>query len=103
MAGGHPVVALVSGVNRLDERLLAAVAGDPVGKADAEMARDATGYSIGGVPPFGHATDVPVFMDRDLLGHEVLWAAAGRPDAVFEISPDRLQELSHATVADIKS
>ena len=45
----------------------------------------------------------PVFMDRDLLVHEVVWAAAGRPDAVFEISPDRLQELSHATVADIKS
>ena len=103
VAGGKPVVALVSGANRLDEKRLAAVAGEPVAKADAETARDATGYSIGGVPPFGHATEVPVFMDRDLLGHEVLWAAAGRPDCVFEISPDRLQELSHATVADIKS
>ena len=103
VAGGKPVVALVSGANRLDEKRLAAVAGEPVAKADAETARDATGYSIGGVPPFGHATEVPVFMDRDLLGHEVVWAAAGRPDAVFEISPDRLQELSHATVADIKS
>ena len=103
VAGGKPVVALVSGANRLDEKRLATVAGEPVAKADAEMARDATGYSIGGVPPFGHATEVPVFMDRDLLGHEVVWAAAGRPDAVFEISPDRLQELSHATVADIKS
>jgi Cys-tRNA(Pro) deacylase len=103
IAGGKPVVALVSGANRLDEKRLAAVAGEPVAKADAETARDATGYSIGGVPPFGHATEVPVFMDRDLLGHEVLWAAAGRPDSVFEISPDRLRELSHATVADIKS
>jgi len=102
VAGGKPVVALVSGANRLDEKRLAAVAGEPVAKADAETARDATGYSIGGVPPFGHATDVPVFMDRDLLGHEVVWAAAGRPDSVFEISPDRLQELSRATVADIK-
>src|SRR5256885_14779847 len=69
MAGGHPVVALVSGVNRLDERLLAAVAGDPVGKADAEAARTATGYAIGGGPPFGPATAVPRFMDRDLLVH----------------------------------
>jgi len=102
VAGGRPVVALVSGANRLDETRLAAVAGEPVTKADAEVARTATGYAIGGVPPFGHATDVPVFMDRDLLGHSVVWAAAGRPDSVFEISPGRLRELSEAVVADLK-
>jgi prolyl-tRNA editing enzyme YbaK/EbsC (Cys-tRNA(Pro) deacylase) len=103
MADGHPVVALVSGVNRLDESRLGAAAGEPVIKADPEVARSATGYSIGGVPPFGHATQVPVFMDRDLLGHRVVWAAAGRPDSVFEIEPDRLRELSGATVADLKA
>jgi prolyl-tRNA editing enzyme YbaK/EbsC (Cys-tRNA(Pro) deacylase) len=102
IAAGRPVVALVSGANRLDERRLAAVAGDPVSKADAETARAATGYSIGGVPPFGHATAVPVFMDRDLLGYEVVWAAAGRPDSVFEIEPGRLLELSGAQVVDLK-
>src|SRR5438105_5141662 len=102
VAGGKPVVALVSGANRLDEKRLAAVAGVPVAKADAQTARDATGYSIGGVPPFGHATDVPVFMDRDLLGHDVVWAAAGRPDSVFEIEPERLRELSNAVVMDLK-
>ncbi|HEV1991830.1 MAG TPA: YbaK/EbsC family protein [Candidatus Dormibacteraeota bacterium] len=102
VAAGRPVVALVSGANRLDEKRLAAVAGEPVLKADAETARTATGYSIGGVPPFGHATDIPVFMDRDLLGYEVVWAAAGRPDSVFEIAPDRLRDLSSATVADLK-
>ena len=102
VAAGRPVVALVSGANRLDESRLEAAAGTPVTKADAEVARSATGYAIGGVPPFGHATDVPVFMDRDLLGHQVVWAAAGRPDSVFEIDPDRLRELSQATVADLK-
>lgn len=102
VAAGRPVVALMSGANRLDESRLAAVAGGPVAKADAATARAATGYAIGGVPPFGHATPVPVFMDRDLLGYRVVWAAAGRPDAVFEISPERLQELSNATVADLK-
>src|SRR3984893_1295796 len=102
VAGGRPVVALVSGANRLDETRLAAVAGEPVTKADAETARAATGYAIGGVPPFGHATDVPVFMDRDLFGYGVVWAAAGRPDSVFEISPERLRELSQAVVADLK-
>src|SRR6266851_3032685 len=71
MAAGRPVVALVSGANRLDEARLGAAAGEPVTKADAEVVRTATGYAIGGVPPFGHATGVPVFMDRELLGYEV--------------------------------
>jgi prolyl-tRNA editing enzyme YbaK/EbsC (Cys-tRNA(Pro) deacylase) len=102
VAAGRPVVALMSGANRLDEKRLATVAGEPVLKADAETARAATGYSIGGVPPFGHATEVPVFMDRDLLGYEVVWAAAGRPDSVFEIAPDRLRDLSNAAVSDLK-
>ena len=102
VAAGRPVVALVSGANRLDERMLAAVAGDPVAKADAETARTATGYAIGGVPPFGYATQVPVFMDRDLLSYPAVWAAAGRPDSVFEIEPDRLRELSNAVVIDIR-
>jgi len=102
VAGGKPVVALVSGANGLDEKRLAAVAGEPVVKADADTARTATGYAIGGVPPFGHSTDVPVFMDRELLEHRVVWAAAGRPDSVFEIEPERLRELSNAGVMDLK-
>jgi prolyl-tRNA editing enzyme YbaK/EbsC (Cys-tRNA(Pro) deacylase) len=102
VAGGKAVVALVSGANRVDEKRLGAIAGDPLTKADAETARSATGYSIGGVPPFGHATEVPIFMDRDLLGYVVVWAAAGRPDSVFEIDPARLRELSGATVVDLK-
>ena len=102
VAAGKAVVALVSGANRVDEKRLGVAAGDPVVKADAETARSATGYSIGGVPPFGYATEVPVFMDRDLLGYDVVWAAAGRPDSVFEIAPERLRELSRATVVDLK-
>lgn len=102
MAGGRPVVALVSGANRVDETRLGELAGRPVTKADAGAARAATGYSIGGVPPFGHATAVPVYMDRDLLAYPVVWAAAGRPDSVFEIDPRRLREMSNAVVADLK-
>ena len=100
-AGGRPVLALVSGANRLDPARLEAVAGGPVLKADAETARAATGYAIGGVPPFGHATALPVFMDRDLQRYEVVWAAAGRPDSVFPISPARLVELSGAQVSEL--
>ena len=102
VAGGRPVVALVSGANRLDEKRLGQVAGHPVTKADADTAQAATGFAIGGVPPFGHATELPVFMDRDLFGYAVVWAAAGRPDSVFEIQPDRLRELSKAVVVDLK-
>ena len=102
VAGGRPVIVLVSGPNRLDEHRLAELAGSPVEKADAETARTATGYSIGGVPPFGHTTEMPVYMDRDLLAYPVVWAAAGRPDSVFEIEPQRLRELSGATVMDVR-
>lgn len=97
-AGGRPVIALVSGSNRLDVERLEALAGAPVARADADVARSATGYAIGGVPPFGHATALPVYMDRDLERHDVVWAAAGRPDAVFPISPARLATLSGARV-----
>lgn len=102
LVGGQPVVALVSGANRLDEAALAAAAGGPVGRADAASVREATGYSIGGVPPFGHDRELPVYCDRDLLQHPTVWAAAGRPDTVFEITPERLVELSGATVADLR-
>ena len=101
-AGGRPIVVLASGSNRvLLERLEPAV-GAPLLKADAARTRDATGFAIGGVPPFGHASALPVYMDRDLLNYDVVWAAAGRPDSVFAISPARLRELARAAVLDIK-
>jgi prolyl-tRNA editing enzyme YbaK/EbsC (Cys-tRNA(Pro) deacylase) len=95
-AGAHPLVALVSGANRVDLRRLEALTGGSVARADAGTARTATGYAIGGVPPFGHAIAMPVYMDRDLTAFDIVWAAAGRPDAVFAITPTRLAELSGA-------
>ena len=100
-AAGSPVIALVSGANRLDTAKLEAIAGAPVARADPDTARRATGFAIGGVPPFGHAQALPVFMDRDLERYELVWAAAGRPDAVFPITPARLKELSAARVEDL--
>ena len=101
MAGAQPVVALVSGANRLDTTRLEALTGARVTRADAGRAREATGYSIGGVPPFGHATRLPVFMDRDLAGRGPHHVVAGRPDAVFAIPPARLAELSGARVEEL--
>ena len=98
LSGGVPVLALVSGSNRLDTDRLAARTGGQITRADADAVRDATGYAIGGIPPLGHATTLPVYCDEDLLLHDVVWAAAGTPDTVFAVSPDRLVEATGAQV-----
>ena len=97
-----PVMALVGGDARLDEDLLlGATGGSAVGRADADVVRRATGYPIGGVPPFGHATDLPTVIDRRLLSHDAVWAAAGTPRHVFRVAPADLVRLSGGTVADV--
>jgi Cys-tRNA(Pro) deacylase len=101
---GEPVMALVSGPNRLDERKLAALRGvgrKKIRRADADTAKATTGFSIGGVPPFGHKSSLPVYVDRDLTRFEVVWAAAGTPFAVFAITPEELVSASRGTVADL--
>ena len=103
MAGEEPFVALTSGPNRADtERLSRLMGGRPVRQATADEARAATGFAIGGTPPFGHPQPLRVLCDRDLLGHEVLWAAAGTPSSVFPISPQDLLRASGAEPADLK-
>lgn len=101
MVDGRPILALVSGVNRVDTGLLAAVSGGQIARANADSVREATGFSIGGVPPVGHATPLSTYLDRDLLQYERVWAAAGTPNAVFAITPGDLQRITGATVADI--
>jgi Cys-tRNA(Pro) deacylase len=105
IANGEPVVALVSGANRLDERKLAALRGisrRKVKRPDADTAKTITGFSIGGVPPFGHASALPVYVDEDLARFDVVWAAGGTPFAVFAVTPDDLVQASHGTVVDLK-
>lgn len=103
VAGGEPVLALTSGANRVDLQRLARVAGaSGARRADPEEARAATGFAVGGTPPFGHPERVRTFIDRDLLGFDEVWAAAGTPDAVFRTTPDELQRTALAEVADFK-
>jgi len=102
---GQPVIALVSGVNQLDERKLAQLQGvgrKQVKRADAEVVKKATGFSIGGVPPFGHLTKLPIYVDEDLLQFEVVWAAAGTPFAVFAIAPEDLVRGCGGTAVGLK-
>ena len=104
VADGRVVVALVSGANRVDpSRLAAAARAERVEKADAGVTRQATGFAIGAVPPFGHTTALPTYVDSDLLAFDTVWAAAGRSDSVFPIPPERLLELSGGQVADLKA
>jgi prolyl-tRNA editing enzyme YbaK/EbsC (Cys-tRNA(Pro) deacylase) len=101
IAGDAPLLALVSGPNRVDTDVLSAQLGVPVRMAKAREAKDASGYSIGGVPPFGHPTPLPTVLDETLMGLEVVWAAAGTARAVFPVSPSRLAELTGARVVSV--
>ena len=101
-AGEGAVVAIMSGDHRLDTGKLGAALGQNVSRADADFVRAATGYAIGGVPPLGHATPVPVFMDAGLFRFERIWAAAGSPFSVFAVEPARLRDAGGATVANLK-
>ncbi|HEX6208837.1 MAG TPA: YbaK/EbsC family protein [Actinomycetota bacterium] len=103
MGDGVPVVALTSGANRADTAKIAAIVGAArVRKADAVEAREATGFAIGGTPPFSHPRTLRVLMDRDLLGYDEVWAAAGTPASVFPISPGDLVRAAGAEVVDLK-
>ena len=103
VADGVAFLALTSGSNRADTaRLAALMAADQVRRASPEEARAATGFAIGGTPPFGHPTRLQVLVDRDLLGYDQLWAAAGTPDAVFPITPHDLVATSGGEVAEFK-
>lgn len=103
MASSEPVLCLVSGSNRLDEaRLAELTGGKAITRADANAVREATGFAVGGVPPFGHPTQLPVFCDCDLLSYDEVWAAGGTPMSVFPVSPQKLVDACGATVADVK-
>jgi Cys-tRNA(Pro) deacylase len=102
VADGQVVIALVSGADRLDvDRLGRALSAATVRRANADEAREATGFAIGGIPPLGHRTAVPVVIDDRLLEHETVWAAAGLPDAVFAVAPAALAEAAGARIAAV--
>ncbi len=98
----RPVLVIASGANRVDERAVAALIGEKIGRADADFVRTATGFAIGGVPPFGHDTPPVTLIDRDLLALDEIWTAAGTPHAVFRLTPRDLVALTGGRVAEIK-
>lgn len=91
-SSGKPILLLVSGANRVDEKGVAAVLGEALTRPDADFVRAATGFAIGGIPPLGHAAPVDTWIDEDLLLYLTVWAAAGTPNAVFAVDPAKLRE-----------
>ncbi len=98
---GEPLLVVASGVNRIDEQVIADHLGAAIAIASAEAVRRATGFAIGGVPPCGHPAPITTLVDRDLLSMDEIWAAAGTPHAVFRLTPPQLLRLTHGAVVKV--
>lgn len=101
-AGDSPVMVIASGVNRVDTAKVQQHVKQSLGKASAAFVREHTGFVIGGVPPVGHSTNFPIFIDHDLLQYAEIWAAGGTPNAVFPLTPADLVRITNGIVIDCK-
>ncbi len=97
---GRAVLFLTAGGNQVDTARASALAGEPLGKADAALIRAQTGFAIGGVAPIGHLHPVRAFLDPRLMDFSVIWAAAGTPHHIFPIAPADLHQLTGAQLAE---
>ncbi len=97
----RPILVIASGANRVNERTIESLIGEPLGKADADFVRQQTGFVIGGVPPIGHLHPIQTFIDEDLLQYDEIWAAAGTPHAVIKLTPQMLVEMCTGKVIKI--
>lgn len=97
-----PVLALVSGANRVNEKRLGLLLGEEIEKADADFVRHHTGFAVGGVPPVGHVERLATFIDRDLLQYDEIWASAGSPHTVFRLTPGDLQRMTGGEVVALE-
>lgn len=99
----QPILILVSGINRVNEKTIEKIIGEAIIKADADFTREITGFAIGGVPPMGHKQKIKnILIDEDLLKFEKLWAAAGTPNAVFSLHSRDIENLTDGKVCSIK-
>ncbi len=99
---GKPILVLTSGANRVDEKSISEYAGESISRADADFVRATTGFAIGGVPPVGHAQAMETYLDEDFLQYQTIWAAAGTPNAIFELRTSDLQEITNGKVVRVK-
>lgn len=100
-AADLPLLIVASGTNRVNERAISHLLNEKIGKADADFVQKHTGYVIGGVPPFAHKESIETLIDEELMKYKVIWAAAGHPKAVFQLTPEQLVELTNGKVVCI--
>jgi len=98
---GRAVMVIASGAHRVDEARIAELIGEPIGRADPDFVREHTGQPIGGVAPLAHARPLEMLVDEDLLRLELLWAAAGHPNALFRLTPEQLVRMTSGRVARV--
>jgi prolyl-tRNA editing enzyme YbaK/EbsC (Cys-tRNA(Pro) deacylase) len=99
---GKCILVLTSGANRVDEKRISGYIGESLARADPDFVRKMTGYSIGGVPPVGHIHPLETYIDEDLVNYPRVWAAAGTPNAVFELSSSELVKITHGEIKRVK-
>lgn len=99
---GKPILVLTSGANRVDEKRISEYAGESIRRADADFVRTVTGFVIGGVPPIGHVQMMETYLDEDFLQYKTIWAAAGTPNAIFELASGDLQKMTGGKVMRVK-
>lgn len=97
-----PILVLASGVNLVNEKTIAQQVREEITKADADFTREVTGFAIGGIPPIGHKQTIETYIDKDLLQYKEVWAAAGTPNAVFNLNPSMLESLTGGKVITIQ-
>lgn len=97
----QPLLILVSGANRVNEKKISQRLGEDIARADPDFVRNHTGYAIGAVPPVGHLHPLQTLIDQDLLGYAQIWAAAGAPNAVFSLTPAELLQITGGQVVKI--
>src|SRR5688572_7180053 len=99
---GKPILVLTSGANRVDEKRISEYAGESIGRPQADFVRSVTGFAIGGVPPIGHIQKMETYIDEDFLPYKTVWAAAGTPNAIFELQTEALQKMTGGKVVRVK-
>ena len=98
---GRPVLVIASGANRVDIKKIQSTEGIKLAKADGNFVKERLGYAIGGVPPVGHNEPLETLLDKDLKNHDIIWAAAGTPFAVFQLKPADLDPLTKGKWIDL--
>lgn len=101
-ASGKAYLVIASGKNRVNEKKLSEIVGEPIEKGDANFVKERTGFVVGGVPPFGHKESLETYIDKELFSFQEIWCAGGTPHSVFKIKPEELLKITKGVIISVK-